>query len=388
MIRWLAVAALVFLAASPRAAESEADAAERIRATIDLTDGSRLIGAPEEATLAVSLDYGRLEIPLGKIREWEPGADGQGAVIRLANGDRLTGTLERRNLRIDTLVGTLSPAIGQIRKVAYAVWREGDMPAGKPGLAFGGVNWQAWRTEFAVEGDRLMSLPKPRAGFRYGHEGHGRGPILVTNVGSPEWRNYSIEADIAAPGIDPAFNPYGLGGDFHEVAVFFHVVDARESQNEPGNSFYSFALHGDGSWELRASYNSFCEQPIGWGNPRHDADRELARGQGLTLDPEGGNHVRIDVVGERIKVWLDDKPLVDLVDVLMRKEVGGRRLDHGGVGFGGGFESMIWIKNFSARALPGPAAAVAVPALPVTPPASSPPEPRPVPAGPIPPTAG
>lgn len=387
MIRWLVLIAAVVLTVPLSGAEAESPDGERIRVTLELADGSRLVGIPEHDSLPISLGYGRLDIPLRRVREWMPTGDGLTVAVQLGNSDRLTGTLERPEIAIDTLLGKLSPKAGQVRRASYAVWREGDMLAGKPGLAFGGVNWQAWRTEFAIDGDRLMSLPKARAGFRYGHEGHGRGPILVTNVGSPDWRNYSIEATLAAPGIDPGFNPYGLGGDFHEIAVFFHVVDARESHNEAGNSFYSFALHGDGSWELRATYNSFCEQPVGWGNPRHDADRELAKGNGLALDQERGNHIRIDVVGERIKVWVDDKAVVDLVDVLMRKEVGGRRLDHGGVGFGGGFESMIWIENFSARAVPGPAA----PAAPVSaepPLMNGPPGPRALPATPIPPTAG
>jgi hypothetical protein len=359
---------------------------EHVRATVELVDGSRLVGEPDGATLPLRLEFGQLEVPLRRITMLEPVDAGPMVTIHLANGDRISGSLEQDLLPLATLVGRVTPAVRQVRRVSYTTWREGDMPAGPPGLSFGGVNWQAWRTEFAIDGDRLVSLPKARNGFRYGHEGHGRGPLLVTNVGNPEWRNYSIEVDVCSPGIDPAFNPYALGPEFHEVALLFHLADARESQNERGNSLYSLGLHGDGSWELRAVYNSFCEQPVGWGNPREDADRELARGQGLAIDRERGNHLRLDVVGNRIRIWVDGRQIIDVVDGLMPKEIGGQRLDHGGVAFGGGFDSMIWIRNFSARSLPELEADGGIPAEPHVPitPAHQP-------GGPldaIPPTAG
>ena len=35
----------------------------------------------------------------------------------------------------------------------------------------------------------------------------------------------------------------------------------------------------------------------------------------------------------------------------MRDPIGGKTLDHGGVGFGWGHDSMGWIRNFSAQSL-------------------------------------
>ena len=55
-----------------------------------------------------------------------------------------------------------------------------------------------------------------------------------TNVGSGEWKDYSLEFDFCVMGVDPAFNPYGLGEDYHDGAIMFHVADMKESFNERG----------------------------------------------------------------------------------------------------------------------------------------------------------
>jgi hypothetical protein len=341
------------------------DDAVHIRATVELTDGSRLIGTAADQPLSLTLDYAHLDIPLARIRRWDAvtptnkrGGDADRTVtenkvtVQLTNGDRLTGTLNQPQLQLDTLLGPMTAKLQLVRSVAYSAWREGNMPPSANGdLAFGGLNWLTWRTDFVVEGDRVRSLPKARPGFQYGHEGHGRGAALMANIGDSDWRDYSIEAQFCASGIDPAFNPYGLGGDWHDGDILFHLADAKESQNERGNSCYMLGLHSDGSWELRAVYNTYCDQPIGWGSPRSDGERTLAHGAGLALDRQIGNHIRIDILGNRIQIWFDDQSLVDVVDNQMGQEIAGQRLDHGGIGFTGGFESMFWLKDVSVRAL-------------------------------------
>jgi hypothetical protein len=365
--RLSAVISLIALLAAGSAAtarEAASDDAVHIRATVELTDGSRLIGTTADQPLSITLDYAHLDIPLARIRRWDaiiptnkPGGEKDRAAsdnkvtVQLTNGDRLTGTLNQSQLQLDTTVGPMTAKLQFIRSVSYSSWREGNMPPGNGDLAFGGLNWLTWRTDFAVEGDRVRSLPKARSGFQYGHEGHGRGAALMANIGDSDWRDYSIEASFCASGIDPTFNPYGLGGDWHDGCVLFHVADAKESQNERGGSFYILGLHTDGSWELRAVYNTYCDQPLGWGSPRSDGERTLAHGAGLALDRQVGNRIRIDVLGNRIQIWFDDQSLADVVDDQMDKEIGGQRLDHGGIGFTGGFESMFWLKDVSVRAL-------------------------------------
>jgi hypothetical protein len=204
---------------------------------------------------------------------------------------------------------------------------------------------------FEVRDDKLVSLPQARPGFNYGHNGNGRGPTLMTNIGSADWKDYTIEVDLCMTGVDPALNPYGLPPDFRGASIMFHVADAKESFNERGSSMYTLSLSGDGTWNLSCAYNSYCRIPVGWGNPVNDGERRLAEGAGLRLDPREGNRFRIDVVGNRIQVWVDGRRIADVCDEEMPEPVGGKTLDHGGVGFHWGFDSMGWIRNFSARPL-------------------------------------
>ena len=219
---------------------------------------------------------------------------------------------------------------------------------------FGGVKWQAWRTLFEVRpNEGLVSLPRVRPGFEYGHWGHGRGPEVITHIGDPGWRDYRIDADLLVPGVDPALNPHGLGLDFHGAAIAFHVADRKESFNESGTSAYVLGFEGPGNWGLTAYRNNYCHQSKGWGAPGSDYERKLAGGSDVALDPVRGNRFRIEVRGERIQIWIDDLQIVDVVDPQMGDVVGGQSLDHGGVAFIGGFDAMIRLRAFSITSLEG-----------------------------------
>ncbi len=233
----------------------------------------------------------------------------------------------------------------------------GEGAAARPEtIRFGGVEWLAWRTLFEVRpgagaGAGLVSLPKVRPGFDYGHWGHGRGPEIVTNIGNPDWRDYRVEADLLVPGVDPTLNPHGLGLDFHGAMIAFHVVDKKESFNESGTSAYILGFEGPGNWSLAAYRNHYCRQPKGWGSPGGDHERKLAGGPDVALDPVKGNRFRIDVVGNRIQVWVDGRKIADVADEEMGEPISGRTLDHGGVAFVGGFDAMIRLRSFRVTKL-------------------------------------
>jgi hypothetical protein len=143
----------------------------------------------------------------------------------------------------------------------------------------------------------LVSLPKARPGFDYGHGGGGRGPTLMSNIGNPDWKDYRVEFEYCVTGVDPALNPYGLPLDYHDGVICFHVADAKENWNQRGSSMYMLGVQGDGSWSLSCIYNAYCRVPSGYGNPANDAERKLADGRGLKIDRENGNRFRIEVRG-------------------------------------------------------------------------------------------
>ena len=337
------------VAAMGRAAPEAADPV-RTRLALDLVDGSHLLGTPAIESVAVQTAYAKMDVPLKFIQTIKFGEDHQAAVLDLQNGDKLKGVIKLEPIRLDTVFGKVAVAAEHIR-LLRVVMSGGMLPPGEGPLAFGGLNWTPWRTQFEIQDDKLVSLPAARPGFNYGHGANGRGATLATNIGIADWKDYRVEFEFAMGVIDPAFNPHGLGQDYRAGSIGFHVADAKESWNQRGSSSYALNLGGDGSWGISCSYNAYCNTPCGYGNPACDGTRALAEGKGLKPDPANGNKIRIEVSGTRIQVWFDGEQIADLRDEKMTEPIGGQTLDHGGLVIMWGFESMGWIRNFSAKRL-------------------------------------
>lgn len=233
-----------------------------------------------------------------------------------------------------------------------------DLPPPTP-INYAGFDWTPMRTDFELKNDALFTVPHPRAGkFDYGHSGHGRYPAVVTEINSAKLRDYSLEADICASGVNPALNPHGLEPSYHGFYVLLRVVDFKESWNEKGESHLAFHARNDNEhgrsnslWQVLAARNCYSKSKSGWFNVSGEGNFEIAKGQGLKLDRERGNHVRVDVQGDRVQVWFDGQPVCDVTDARLHDEIDGVKLDHGGLGFVWGFDSMGWVKNIKVRPL-------------------------------------
>lgn len=317
---------------------------------LDLDDGSHVIGRPEIKAMPVKTSFANLDIPLGVIQTVNFGDERESTAIKLQNGDKVTGEIDMKPIKMETVFGDVTIPMERIR-VVKVFDSAGALPPGDGPISFGGINWSPWRTKFEIQGDKLVSLPVVRPGYNYGHGGSGRGASVVTNIGSKDWKDYRIELEIGMTGVNASLNPHGLGADFRSASVAFHVADAKESWNECGSSCYSLNIGGDGSWNVSCIYNSHCKTSSGYGSPFSEGSRTLAEGKGLKCDPEKGNKVRIEVRGTRIQAWVDDEKIAELQDEKMRETIGGQTLDHGGVSITWGFESMGWIRNFSANRL-------------------------------------
>ncbi len=323
----------------------------RLSATLELSDGSRLVGVPQMRSLALKMDFATVEIPLANIRQCEIRHKEERVVVKLQNGDQMTGMLGAENFPIESALGNLTPRLALIDGITFTVSQEGELPPGDGPLKFGNVNWTPWRTMFEVQGDKLVALPKVRPGFNYGHWGNGRGATLVTNIGNQEWKDYSVEFELGMTGVNPAFNPHGLPAEYRSAGLSFHVADSKESWNEKGESYYGFSIAGDGSWTLACSYNHRVPAATGYCPAVADSERTLASGKGLRIDTEKGNKIRLDVTGTRIQIWVDGERIVDIGDEKMVETFGGQTLDHGGIGISWGWECVGWIRNFPAKRL-------------------------------------
>ena len=302
-------------------------------------------------SLKVAGSIATLDLPLLRMRELVHEDPEGEAAVTMRNGDIIKGQVPEGGIEVKSILGDLVIPWPQVERMTLSLAGGPQMPAGEGPLAFGGVNWTAWRVDAEVRDDKLVTLPKARAGFHYGHSGNGRSATLVTNVGNRDWKDYRVEFDVALDRVDPAFNPHRVGIGDIGVSIMFRVADMRESWNDKGWSSYSFSMSPKGTWSVRSIYNHHCPGQRGYRKPLHDGVTTLAEGGGVSVANRKSNRVAIEIKGKRIQIWIDGKRLVDVTDDNMNKEVGGVKLDHGGVAVQFGFEGMGSISNFSATRL-------------------------------------
>jgi hypothetical protein len=115
--KWIGmVAGIVGCALAVRAGEKSNDP---IRVSMDLTDGSRLIGTVEETSFRFVSAIGKIELPQSQIKSIQFNTDRETAAIRLRNNDQLSGVLDLRALYVQTLFGKVEVPLAQCRKIAF-----------------------------------------------------------------------------------------------------------------------------------------------------------------------------------------------------------------------------------------------------------------------------
>lgn len=234
-----------------------------------------------------------------------------------------------------------------------AVLRPAVEPAAAPlrPFAFAGHEWIGLRREFAVTNGTIRPLPRPRAGFNYGHWGNGRSAILLTGAGDKAMRDYAVEFDLGMSGPDATFNPYRVSSNEFSVIVGVRVVSYPESWNQDGLSACHIGFRSGGEWGVSINRGVFCDQPVGYGSFKSVDGRSIATGKGITVNSDKGNHVRIEVRGDRVRGWMNDRPIFDVADPALGASGDGVRLDHGGVMVQWVWETQGWLANFKTTPL-------------------------------------
>lgn len=346
---WIVVLAVASLAGPARAAANTIE--PQVRLELDLVDGSHISGMPNIKSVPVQTSYAKPDLSLRQILTIRFDENHETVSVTMRNGDKLKGVATLGPIELETVSGKVSVGIEQIRWLRVAL-PGGELPAGEGSLTFGGLRWTAWRMAFEVQGDKFASLPKPLPD--YGDTKpfiHTRGPTLMNNIGSAQWRDYRIDFEYCMRGVDPEFKACFWGPDYRGGSIMFHVTSATNSLPEDNWSMYALRLRWDGVWTLGCTFNNRGKTPPVPGKPQGERSRKLAEGKGLKFDPKEGNRFRIDVTGTRIQVWMDDEQLVDVEDDKMDEPMGDNTLDHGGVGFQWAADTMGWIRNFKVKAL-------------------------------------
>ncbi len=121
---YITVLALLSLVCTGLAAQEGADPA--VSLTLDLVDGSRVIGVPRIESIPVQTQYATMDIPLKHIASIKMEDDNENAFINLQNGDSLKGVLNLKPLELETIFGDVSVALEHVDTVVVndgrAVW--------------------------------------------------------------------------------------------------------------------------------------------------------------------------------------------------------------------------------------------------------------------------
>ena len=170
-------------------------------------------------------------------------------------------------------------------------------------------------------------------GYSYGHPDSRDGLSLV-HEGDTEWTDYVFEFD--AGGYDCGVNlGYGCFDGVYEIISLFRVIDYQEHYDQVPRNYYRFDFNPtDSTWNPGAYSLEKCESAISSSNVR------LVSGTNSDIISEGMNHVKIIVVGDNIKIYINGELLIDYTDT-------GTTLTYGGIGIGGIWETGAKFDNVS-----------------------------------------
>jgi len=175
----LTVFAVLSLLGTVFAEETNSAKIVQPRLTLQLTDGSCIIGVPSIAAFPLSTTYAEMNIPLKHIHRVriQEGAD-RLAVLDLQNGDRLQGMIGLDRIALTTVFGDVSVELGFLTEMQVSIpgvfpkdglvaWYRFDDGTCKDSSAYG--NHGVVQSATTVISDRLSQ--DKDAAFRFGSNG-------------------------------------------------------------------------------------------------------------------------------------------------------------------------------------------------------------------------
>ncbi len=130
MIRYiLTTAILICLAGFARGSDTQQQ--ESLQVILDLSDGSRIVGAPNVETIRVVTEYADMELSLKKVVDVIIADDHENANVKMQNGDTLKGIINLGPLALKTLFGEVAIGVQHITQMhVERIAAEGPVPYG------------------------------------------------------------------------------------------------------------------------------------------------------------------------------------------------------------------------------------------------------------------
>jgi len=102
--------------------------APSVRLSIELSDGSHLIGVPDVASVPVETAVGKIAIPFAQVKDMTFRDASANVTVTLTNGDRLSGACMLGKLHLTCLFGTADLDAAVLRKIEFTRTSGGASP--------------------------------------------------------------------------------------------------------------------------------------------------------------------------------------------------------------------------------------------------------------------
>ena len=119
---WLRYVTAIVFSALALIVFAEKDTADlALRLSVDLVDGSRIVGAPAVESVSVKTAFAAITVPLSQITGIRIGDDREAVSFEMRNGDRITGALLLDTIELKTVFGQISIALEHARSISVSV---------------------------------------------------------------------------------------------------------------------------------------------------------------------------------------------------------------------------------------------------------------------------
>jgi len=186
-----------------------------VQVTVDLTDGSHLIGTPSVQKFRFTTDYADLELPVARLSTMELGGTNGVTRVTMRDGDTLNGRVAAKDISLKTIFGPVSIPIAMVSDIHISGNREA-LPDGlvlrytfdaDPGGSAKDLSHSG--NDGKVEGPTYIN--EDAMGGALGFNGN-RQQVLVGNPPSLQLQNFSIVAWIKRDNLERATDVSGLDG--------------------------------------------------------------------------------------------------------------------------------------------------------------------------------
>lgn len=99
------------------AVETVKDAPAKYDVVVDLADGSRVVGAPEESEIKLESSYGVLKIPLKDIKDIAFQSEPRSVIVSLRNADTIHGKMDIKAVSVTALLGKVDISPGLVTAI-------------------------------------------------------------------------------------------------------------------------------------------------------------------------------------------------------------------------------------------------------------------------------